>query len=89
MPEAPTLDAKVTETANGGWSVSKHEEPAAMPPSPTVKLKGFPADGRFTRAGGEFTWDPPISIDARIQVYDGASLEWEWSAREGDIVGGP
>lgn len=87
MPKAPTLDGKVLETDGSGWLVKRHSEPAEMPGNPTVKIKNVPADGKFSRANGEFTWDPPISIYATVQVFDGETLAWEWSAIRGDLMG--
>jgi hypothetical protein len=83
------ITGKVRNVTNRGDLILAHDEPASMPGSPTIRLKGIKQieDLHFTRSGGQITWLRPISPDATVEVYDGASLVWQWSAARGDIVG--
>lgn len=89
-PTPPTLDAKAITTAGGGWLVSEVTEPGSIPSIPTYKVKGATLQAEaYSRAGGTVTLVESISVHAHLEVYDGASLFWRWSAVDGDLVGGP
>ena len=81
------LDSKVITATPDGKSVVSHHEPDDMPETPTFKLKGTPVvEGkRFTRAGGVVTWTPPISIYCPVEVWDGGSKVWQWTAWGGEV----
>jgi hypothetical protein len=88
----PTLDGKVdTVNATDPWKVDVVDEPSTgWPADPHLKLKGVElTDGtNFTRASAKITFLQPISIYATIQLFDGASEVWAWTAAGGDTVGG-
>lgn len=92
IPVPANYHARVKETDDvAGTNVRRVAEPAAWAgaSSPELRLKGVPlVEGlHYTRSGGELEFVHPIASSATVELFDGASKVWEWTADGGDAVG--
>ena len=90
----PILDTKAaTVNADDLWKVDEVFEPdSGWPGDPTLKLKGraLVEDTDYTRDSGKITFVHPkcISIYATLELFDGSTVVWRWTAAGGPTVGG-
>ena len=88
----PTLHSKVAKVNEADpWKIDEVTEPSSgWPGDPHLKMKGFEFDDpkHFTRSGGKFVFVHAISIYALLELFDGSTLVWSWSAAGSDVVGG-